>query len=516
MKVKQLLSLLILLISSQAFALYHDAGNFFAKPADRQVVKSSLETMGLAKQNSRPERNFQYRTPEGYFIIHYDTTGIHAVPMDFNHNDSLPDFVVKAAEYLDASYNTLHRELGFSTPPVDHIDSPEIDVYFKYDLTYYGVTMFSNTGNTDPRPAYLTLSTELNDSTTFYTYGLEGLRVTCAHELFHIFQLGYRFRSQDIFYFEMSSVWFEEHMYPEVNDYHSYIEEYSQNWKYAINSGSLWYNNVGFNMYIDKRFSTESVNIIKNIWDRIRTVEALPAIKDELEAQGITFEEALRDWGTAQVLCGSYAAEGFAYAFNDASDLEPISFDNYEEMIVEGMAKDIGLTSNPGVFYYKLTDLPENVFLFDMIISEGSDANLVCLDSNRSEIKHFTGSPLLVDGNRFRECILVIGLDAENAIGSLSITEMFSDQLANIWPNPLGRNEELSLSYVLLEESNKADITIYDLKGRKLYSQSLATALKGAGLQELRIRPQNLASGIYIISLHTDEGVMAGKFTFIK
>ena len=516
MKSKRLLTIIFIFFASQLFAIYSESGNFFVKPSDINEASVLNRTLSLAKPTGRPTRDLSYNSPDGHFIIHYDNDGYNSVPQDYNFHDTIPDFVFKAAEYLDDSFNTLHDDLGFRVPPTDDENSPEIDIFFKYDRSYYGVTQLETNDGTGAWTSYLSLSTLLGDSTIFYTYGLEGLRVTCAHELFHIFQLGYKFRNSDVFYFEMSSVWFEEYMYPEVNDYHSYIEDYSEDWNYAIQASSMYYNNVGYNMYIDKRFSTLNDNIIKRIWDRILSIDALTAIKNELNSRQISFEETLRDWGTAQVLCGPYSAQNFAYSFNDASELVSISFDNYNDKIIDDLEEDIGLVSNPGVFYYKLTNLPYNAFLFDMILSEGTAANLVCLNDSNSTVLHFNGNPVVIDGKQYDECILVIGLDEENATGSVAITELFDNKLTNIWPNPLLENDVLSISYVLLEEYEQSEIAIYDLKGRKLYSRILSSDFLQSGLQEISLRPQNLASGVYIIALHTENAVIAEKFTFIK
>ncbi|MFA6618100.1 MAG: T9SS type A sorting domain-containing protein [Candidatus Neomarinimicrobiota bacterium] len=510
------LTIFLMLSSAQLFAFYSESGQFFAKPANHQEAQSRIANTIFAKSTSRPVRTEHYLSPAGYFIIHYDNSGFDAVPQKYTYNDTIPDFVFKAAQYLDSSFLTLRDSLGFTPPPQDDPASPEIDVYFRYDRTYYGVTNLETNMGNDSWTSYLTLSTLLEDSTIFYTHGLEGLRVTCAHELFHIFQLGYIFRSQDRFYFEMSSVWFEEYMYPEVNDYHAYINSYSKNWNYPINSSTLDYNNVGFNLYLDKRFSKPGNNIIKGIWDRILYDNALNSIRSELEYQGVRFEKALRDWGSAQVLCGPYSAENFNYSFDDASDLKTISFENNADMIVDGLETDINLSLDPGVFYYKLGDLPEQFFLFDMILSEGTDANLICLNGKNSKVLPFNDKALFIDGSQYSDYILVIGLDADMATGSLAVSEFYENQLSGVWPNPLYQENELSLAYVLLDDNQKTDIAIYDLSGKKVYSHSPADIYRKAGLQEIMINPHNLASGIYIIAVQTDEGVIAEKFTFIK
>lgn len=490
----------------------------FAKPANNQAARTFLKPYQTFGNTSRPTRVEEYLSPGGHFLIHYDNSGYNEVPQDFNYNDSIPDFVIKAAEYLDASFSELHDSLGFQIPPIDNVESPEIDVYFRSDYLYYGVTQPENEVilGSNVWTSYLTLSTKLNDSSVFYTYGLEGLSVTCAHELFHIFQLGYKFRNADIFYFEMSSVWFEEHMYPDVNDYHSYFNNYASDWNYAINNSQLDYDNVGFNLYLDKRFSLPGENIIHNIWDRIIDTPALQSIRDELSDNEITFEEALRDWGSAQVLCGPYSANNFLYPFNDAADLETISFDNYSSNIITAQSANITLPTDPMVSYYKISELPDQILLFEAALPAGTDANLVCLNGQESEVRQIGPSPLIVDGRQFNDCIMAIGSDTEDVAVSFSFTPVSSDQISALYPNPLHASEIFHLSYLLLEDNFYGQLAIYDLLGRKVYSQTLAENLLIAGIHNIEFVPGDLSSGVYIVALHTDNSVIAGKFTFIK
>jgi len=490
----------------------------FAKPADIQATRTFLKPFPTLVSTSRPTRAEEYLSPGGHFIIHYDNSGYNEVPQDFTYNDSIPDFVIKAGEYLDASFSELHDSLGFNIPPTDNIVSPEIDVYFRADYMYYGVTQPEDEVETGSGvwTSYLTLSTKLNDSTVFYTYGLEGLSVTCAHELFHIFQLGYKYRSADIFYFEMSSVWFEEHMYPEVNDYHSYFNSYASDWNYAINNSRLDYNNVGFNLYLDKRFSSTDDNIIHNIWDRIVNTSALQSIRNELLDQGSTFEETLKDWGSAQILCGPNSADNFLYPFDDAADMETISFDNNISNIITSLDENISLPTDPMVSYFKISGLPDQILLFETLFPEGTDANLICLDGHQSEVRHIGSVPLVVDGGQFNDCIIAIGSDADDVTGSFSFTALSADQLASLYPNPLTASQALNLSYVLLEDNLQGQVAIYDLLGRKVYSRSLTENYLSSGLHDLHFIPNDLSSGIYIIALHFDDSVIADKFTFLK
>ena len=495
-----------------AFAL----NPMFAKPADNQAARTFLKPFQTFGSTSRPTRVEEYLSPSGHFLIHYDNSGYNEVPQDFTFNDSIPDFMIKAAEFLDNSFSELHDSLGYKIPPIDNTESPEIDIYFKDDRYNYGMTYTDQQIEPNIYTAFLLLSTQLNDPTIFYTYGFEGLSVTCAHELFHVFQLGYKYRDGDRFYLEMSSVWFEEYMYPSVNDYHQYINDYTRNWNYAINHNNLWYDNAGFNLYLDKRFSTTDDNIIHNIWDRIVNTSALQSIRDELIDQGATFEEALKDWGSAQILCGPYSADNFLYPFDDAVNMETISFDNNISNIITSLDENISLPADPMVSYFKISGLPDQILLFETLFPAGTDANLICLNGHQSEVSHIGSTPIIVDGGQFNDCIIAIGSDADDVTGSFSFTALSADQLASLYPNPLTSAQALNLSYVLLEDNLQGQLAIYDLLGRKVYSRSLAENYLNSGLHDLQFIPNDLSSGIYIVALHFDDTIIAEKFTYLK
>ena len=508
---------IILIMMMIAFAFT----SVFAKPVNHDMALSDLKKpLSMAATTSRPTRDHQYLTPGGHFIIHYDNDGIKSVPQDYTFNDSIPDFVFKGAEYLDDSYSMLHDSLGYNAPPTDNIESPEIDIYFYIDggqnSSWYGSTQLESDIGNGKYISYLSLSTLLNDSTIFYTCGLEGLRVTCAHELFHIFQLGYRYRYEDIFYFEMSSVWFEEYMYPEVNDYHAYVNEYARDWNYKLNHDNLDYDNAGFNLYLHKRFSSAGGNIIRSIWNRIITVNAMTAIRNELDSRGSSLEEALNNWGCSQVLCGPFSSPAFQYALDDAEDLETISFDRNTDHILYGLSDDIALTKTPVTSYFKLTGIPNSLLLFQTIFDEGVVASLIGLNGTQSKVYPIGSKPIVIDGRDYNNYILVLGSDAPSANGSYAFTAVQEDQLAALYPNPLSPGKAITLSYVLLEENQSGRLSIYDLNGRNIYSNQLADIYLASGLHEFSFIPPSLSSGIYIVALHFESTKIVEKFTYLK
>ncbi len=464
---------------------------------------------------ARPQRDTSYVSLGGHFIIHYDNSGSHAVPQSYIFDPLVPDFVYSAAQYLEASYSVLRDSLEFDTPPIDNIESPEIDIYF-HNFYNYGETQLEQQIEPNVWTSYIKLSSNLEDSSIYYTPGLNGLKVTCAHELFHVFQLGYIYRYIDYFYFEMSSVWFEEYMYPEVNDYHSYVNYYTQRWNYALDNTNLYYNNVGFNLYINARYSTVDNNIIHAIWNGILDNPALESIDSVLTAYGTTFEEALCTWGTAQVFCSPYTAENFDYSFDDAAELNTISFNNYPDNIITTLSANISLPASPMTSYYKVTGLPPQALLFNAQLPAGVHANIIGINNASSHV--YDTDNTIISGEQYSECIITIGSNQDDVTGSFTFTPIQSDLISLLYPNPLSTGQTCNIDYILVEDIGTGKLALYNLRGQQYYSRTLGAEELLAGMHTLSISslPQTLSSGIYILVMYLDDTVISRKLTYFK
>lgn len=62
---------------------------------------------------------------------------------------------------------------------------------------------------------------------SYYTRGINALKVTLAHEFGHAVQLlSYGLWDEDIWFYEMTSIWLEEAVFDDVNDYYAYIPRF--------------------------------------------------------------------------------------------------------------------------------------------------------------------------------------------------------------------------------------------------------------------------------------------------
>lgn len=165
-----------------------------------------------------------YTSPSEVFRLHYSTSGDDAVDTTDTSDTGIPDYIERAAEIADSSYQVLVEEYGFEDPRY-YTDEP-YDIYFK-DLNdgVYGLTRSISAENTteiEVRNSYEGFPD--NDDPEGNEIG--ALKVTLAHELQHAIQ--YRYTrwsgpSGEFDWIEMDAVMIEEIVFPYVNDYHNYL-----------------------------------------------------------------------------------------------------------------------------------------------------------------------------------------------------------------------------------------------------------------------------------------------------
>ena len=106
--------------------------------------------------------------------------------------------------------------------PVNPDDDGVYDIYVEdLGLGYYGVNNLDfNSLGEHIGSSYIKIDNKYEES-DYYTSGLDAMKVTVAHEYFHAIQRSYQlqFTTESLFFFEMSSTWIEDMIYPNVNDY---------------------------------------------------------------------------------------------------------------------------------------------------------------------------------------------------------------------------------------------------------------------------------------------------------
>lgn len=227
-------------------------------------------------------------SPSGEFRIHYATSGDHAVRSD------IPNYVDSVAAIFDHVYAYLVDTLGYPAPPSDGgYDTQGGDGKFDVYLINLGSSLYGLAypdsiiqNLSDPNAKFATAYMELdNDYANLSQYSdrpLEAVRVTAAHEFFHVIQFGidvwegeYKTISGDTYlasyWKEISSVWMEEEIYDDINDYYYYLPYFFDDPSVSIQDWEIFasnlhpYASVVYALYLSEKFNRD---VIREIWLR--------------------------------------------------------------------------------------------------------------------------------------------------------------------------------------------------------------------------------------------------------
>ncbi|MEW6411510.1 MAG: MXAN_6640 family putative metalloprotease [Candidatus Zixiibacteriota bacterium] len=217
-------------------------------------------------------------SPSGIFRVHYTTSGDNAVASGY------PESV---AAIFDEVYSHLVDDLGYPPPPSDGSydpAGPEFDVYLVnfsfavYGMTYLDSVHIDGTTASSRATAFMLIDNDYAEFSEYQDRPLDAVRVTCAHEFFHVVQYGIDFTEGAFVsldttayrsaWMEMSATWMEEEMYDQINDYYFYLpfffrEPYASIRRF-INSFDLHpYSSMLYPLFLSEKYSP---NLIRDIW----------------------------------------------------------------------------------------------------------------------------------------------------------------------------------------------------------------------------------------------------------
>ncbi len=138
-----------------------------------------------------------------------------------------PAYVDSVAAVAEHVYAREVVELAQPAPLSD--GDGRLDIYLVRVRDFgveYGLTdseRWTYDGFDGPAPVYLLIDRSYDDLSRADSRGLNGLRVTLAHEFHHAIQAATGIRWDERYFNEMVSVWFEQVIYPEIDDYIQYL-----------------------------------------------------------------------------------------------------------------------------------------------------------------------------------------------------------------------------------------------------------------------------------------------------
>ncbi len=262
----------------------------------------STETqLSISDALTRHPAALTYDTPGGFFKLHYDVTGTHAVPSADTNSNSTPDYIERMAAYCDSSWQK-HLALGFLEPPSDNGlgGDDKYDVYFE-NMGLYGYALAESIG---ARPwndfySHLVLNNDFigfppNDDPEGDVLG--AAKVTIAHEFHHAVQFGYD-AGEGSWFMELDATYFEDIAFDQTNDNYNYLSLFTDAPAKSLMENSFhMYSSFIWGLYLVQNFDT---SLMRAVWEGARYTDVFSTMSDTLfQRYGWTQDSALADFVT--------------------------------------------------------------------------------------------------------------------------------------------------------------------------------------------------------------------------
>jgi hypothetical protein len=358
------------------------------------------------------------------------------------------------------------------------------------------------------------------DFAGFPSEGLEGLKVTAAHEFHHAIQYCYNVRYEDYFFFEMTSTWIEDFIYPEINDYYQYLPYFFSsvsNTTFDIyNFSTLFpYGNTLYVQMLEKQFGA---GIVQEIWEQIKDVPAMDAINMILSnaPYNITWLESFSDYGVWLYYTGSRAIPGTF--FEDAAQYPQVQIRSNDKInFYQTYQVDVNLTGLVNRYFeiYGANSLSLEAFLQSPGAPQGGFRQLS--PSSFSPL-YPINVPIVLQEIRSDTTVLILSnaerqdtfyrLDLKIA-GDVDLTSVYA------YPNPANITSQ-GENIRFINVPPDAQLTIFNIAGKRIVN------IPGNDISSVRIWDlrnhigEEVASGVYIFYVQGDGTEQSGKLSILR
>ena len=288
---------------------------------ERMLPQLSDETIRIVNtylDDSMRDLRSIYLSPGGHFSIDYLTTGTHAVPAVDTDVNGIPDYVERAAEFLDFTWTQEIDSAGFGSPNHSGGDGRYNVSFENLGPGFYGYC--SPSGVDGSELTHLVLSSTFsgmggNDDPAGNVIG--AMKVTCAHEFKHASQRVNSGWSESIYWNELDATWAEEYVFDYVNDsmhnFMGYGDPFSHPHWGLDNEDTHQYEDYPWEDFLHQRFddnSYDSAPLIVAYWNWRSThtsQSVMSSYNQVLINAGSSFEEAFSEYVVWNFFTGSRA-----------------------------------------------------------------------------------------------------------------------------------------------------------------------------------------------------------------
>ncbi len=507
----------------------------------------------------RPILKYFVDSENGLFRVHYDLEGRYAVDnLDENQNN-IPDYVDSVLYYSEYVHNFYSNELGYRPFAYDdgrggskaydiycwecgsdslNSDGVAVDEGGYYGQTWNYGTIPNSTGFLK-QYSYVIIDNNYSLRDSVYssqgnrvpayrtTNGYDALKVTLAHELHHSLQFTYGVSPQTSHRFqEMTSVFYEWRVFPEIKDYHQYVNKMLYRpdlYVLGLDGYMTPYSHGILFQYLYKKYGDY---MVKGIWDMAYNgIEHFTALDSLLKKEGSSLNEALGEYADWLYHSGS-RADGDKY-FDDANDFIDMNF------------------FGNNILFYNYPELSEGPFLlepmefrlqrvaFPEVIGKTNDTLDILhinpdINSAIKARKNTKEVTWLLNKKQADTAEKIIRLDyffhyhSENPDGYYILYSKPGTQpvyLDSPFPNPFYPNETSNINFPAPKEANiydKAVLFVYTVDMKPIVCEEGRVEIRGDNKSVLTLenaREKIKSPGVYIYRVEHAKGQTIGKFT---
>ena len=477
----------------------------------------------LSKLLDRPILPNSVVSSNGFFRVHYTTTGPDAIGYDLN-------FLLSA---LDSVYRFEITHLGYPAPPSDGSagDDDKYDIYV-LNILDYGYTQPEDKVGASNWTSFMVIDNDFG--TGFYTHGIDAARVTVAHEFHHAIQMGNYapinpsepYRGSDRFYYELTSTAFEEFVFDEVNDYYAYMPAYFNNpsqsfSKYAGYDIAIW------NLYLQKNFGFE---ILKNQWEQIPNKSALEVVALSIFQYGSNFGNELNKFGIWSYFTNSRAIPG--RYFEEATNYPLIT--PTATVLFTPPSKTYNMTIGPVANYFLRINLPSSDGVFYSIITNSDYQRTTnqtlpfsfsvyqdTISGERVINKNYSVS-FSNDNQQFWNNAGILNDIVVYGDSNYSIPNLQGDTYAFPMPFKLSSQEYISIDFQSDLNNEEIDLNVFSAglelyySGKKKVQPPYSKDSKRYRRVTLNKSEANFSSGVYIYVIKAGDEIFKGKLVIFN
>lgn len=495
--------------------------------ANEDIIKCSTNIVNEIKQNfpkfspkqkavlssliSRPTTDTSFVSPKGLFRIHFNKTG---------NNKPGYDLAV-FAKAADSVYNFEINILKYPAPPSDNgIGGDDLyDIYLQnLTATDYGYTQFDDDAVTKGA-TFMVVDNDFSSSSVA-THGIDGAKVTLAHEFHHAIQMGnYGYRALDSFYYELTSTSMEDFVFNEINDYVNYLSSYFSHPEKSFKNLS-GYNLAIWNFYLKDNFGFD---IIKEMWQLMPTKRAVECFDTVLKNHSTSLKVELNTFGiwtyftNSRSVTGKYFKEASTYpliSYSMSSNFisptsslklttEPIS-NNFIQYI-DGPNNIISIISN--VDYQTIVSGANSTTQLDYFLATQSETNYRKLGYGYYSYIQSSNTSILAEANLINDQIVNSGMVSVDVPG-FAYPQPFSYKKNNFLYLPANLNTD---GYADLFVYSSSMNLVYSAQKRIVASEKIIVEWNG-----LDNNDKKLASGVYFYVVKCGGDVLKGKIVILN